>query len=94
MNVVGWLVIVYGVGIWVVGYFLMDVDLFIKNLIFNCKVYFWVGFIMLFLLVIVLILVVISLIIEIILLYFCIFLLFFVVVVVYFFFVMVKVVKF
>lgn len=47
LMVVGWLIIIHGIGTWVAGYFPMDKDPYTKTPSFSCNVHSWGGFIML-----------------------------------------------
>ena len=93
VNIVGWLVIVHGIGTWVAGYFPMDADPFTKHPTFSCKVHSWAGFIMLFSLVLAPILIAISPTTEITPLYFRVFSIVSVIATVYYLFAMAKAVK-
>lgn len=93
VNIVGWLVIVHGIGTWVAGYFPMDADPFTKHPTFSCKVHSWAGFIMLLSLVLAPILIAISPITEITPLYFRVFSIVSVIATVYYLFAMAKAVK-
>ncbi|KZN69581.1 DUF998 domain-containing protein [Pseudoalteromonas luteoviolacea] len=46
-SVVGWLIIVHGVGTWVAGFFPMDRDPYTKTPSMHCQIHSWAGFIML-----------------------------------------------
>lgn len=93
VNIVGWLVIVHGIGTWVAGYFPMDADPFTKHPTFSCKVHSWAGFIMLLSLVVAPILIAISPTTEVISLYFRVFSIVSVIATVYYLFAMAKAVK-
>jgi hypothetical membrane protein len=93
VNIVGWLVIVHGIGTWVAGYFPMDADPFTKHPTFSCKVHSWAGFIMLLSLVVAPILIAISPTTEITPLYFRVFSIVSVIATVYYLFAMAKAVK-
>ncbi|KGK00298.1 MULTISPECIES: DUF998 domain-containing protein [Pseudoalteromonas] len=93
VNIVGWLVIVHGIGTWVAGYFPMDADPFTKHPTFSCKVHSWAGFIMLLSLVLAPILIAISPTTEITPLYFRVFSIVSVIATVYYLFAMAKAVK-
>ena len=93
VNIVGWLVIVHGIGTWVAGYFPMDADPFTKHPTFSCKVHSWAGFIMLLSLVLAPILIAISPTTEITPLYFRVFSIISVIATVYYLFAMAKAVK-
>ena len=93
VNIVGWLVIVHGIGTWVAGYFPMDADPFTKHPTFNCKVHSWAGFIMLLSLVVAPILIAISPTTEITPLYFRVFSIVSVIATVYYLFAMAKAIK-
>ncbi|MDN3488372.1 MULTISPECIES: DUF998 domain-containing protein [unclassified Pseudoalteromonas] len=93
VNIVGWLVIVHGIGTWVAGYFPMDADPFTKHPTFSCKVHSWAGFIMLLSLVVAPILIAISPTTEITPLYFRVFSIISVIATVYYLFAMAKAVK-
>ncbi|SFT61131.1 Protein of unknown function [Pseudoalteromonas sp. DSM 26666] len=90
VNIVGWLVIVHGIGTWVAGYFPMDADPFTKHPTFSCKVHSWAGFIMLLSLVVAPILIAISPTTEITPLYFRVFSIVSVIATVYYLFAMAK----
>jgi uncharacterized protein DUF998 len=93
VNIVGWLVIVHGIGTWVAGYFPMDADPFTKHPTFSCKVHSWAGFIMLLSLVVAPILIAISPTTEVISLYFRVFSIVSVIATVYYLFAMAKAIK-
>jgi len=93
VNIVGWLVIVHGIGTWVAGYFPMDADPFTKHPTFSCKVHSWAGFIMLLSLVVAPILIAISPTTEITPLYFRVFSIVSVIATVYYLFAMAKAIK-
>ncbi|ADT70309.1 MULTISPECIES: DUF998 domain-containing protein [Pseudoalteromonas] len=93
VNIVGWLVIVHGIGTWVAGYFPMDADPFTKHPTFSCKVQSWAGFIMLLSLVVAPILIAISPTTEITPLYFRVFSIVSVIATVYYLFAMAKAIK-
>ena len=93
VNIVGWLVIVHGIGTWVAGYFPMDAAPFTKHPTFSCKVHSWAGFIMLLSLVLAPILIAISPTTEITPLYFRVFSIVSVIATVYYLFAMAKAVK-
>ncbi|MFT6789341.1 MAG: hypothetical protein ACJAVX_002714 [Pseudoalteromonas rhizosphaerae] len=44
---VGWLVMIHGVGTWIAGYFLMDADPNTKNPTLSCQIHSWAGLVML-----------------------------------------------
>ncbi|MCO1332780.1 DUF998 domain-containing protein [Microbulbifer sp. OS29] len=46
LKIIGFLIIVHGIGTWIAGYFPMDADPYTKNPSFSCKVHSWAGMFM------------------------------------------------
>jgi len=45
--ITGWLIIIHGIGTWLVGYFPMDADAYTQSPTLHCKIHYWSGTVML-----------------------------------------------